>query len=403
MLLRLFSTFMLMTLLAFGPGIAAAQDVAPADAELRSETGGAQTLEDILARQRGEAVDDSFRRDAVGSDNSAAGIAAQLGTLGGKSDAEVYRALRYGSADVKVSARGAATAVLIQDGGMSWLKFRSGALTKFGSYMLLGMLIVLASFYFLRGKIRIDGEKTGNTVTRFNGLERFGHWLLAGSFILLGITGLITLFGRLLIIPLIGKDAFATVALAGKWVHNNVAWAFMLGLLLVFVIWILENIPNRGDLRWLAKGGGLFSKGVHPPAKKFNAGQKIIFWSVIILGVSISISGLSMLFPFQLPMFAKTFALINTTGLPQLFGMADLPEILAPHQEMQFSQIWHAVVAFVFIAIILAHIYLGSVGMEGAFDAMGSGEVDTQWAKEHHSIWYDEVVSNTDADPDKAK
>jgi len=403
MLLRLFSTLLLMVLLAFGSGSASAQNTAQSDAEPRSETGGAQTLTDIMARQNGEKVDDYFRRNADGSGNTAAGIADQLGTLGGTSDAELYRALRYGSADITVSARGAAAEVIIQDGGMNWLKFRSGPLIKVGGYLLVGMLITLASFYFLRGKIRIDGAKTGHKLLRFNSLERFGHWLLAGSFILLGITGLITLFGRMFIIPLIGKEAFATIAEAGKWVHNNVAWAFMLGLLLVFLMWVLENIPNRDDLRWLAKGGGLFSKGVHPPARKFNAGQKIIFWAVVILGASISISGLSMLFPFQLPMFAKTFALVNDTGVLQLLGMSALPETLAPHQEMQYSQIWHTIVAFIFIAIILAHIYLGSVGMEGAFDAMGSGEVETQWAKEHHSIWYDDVVRETGVDPDKAK
>ncbi|MEL6418469.1 MAG: formate dehydrogenase subunit gamma [Pseudomonadota bacterium] len=377
-----------------------ANAVNQADTVDRSATGGAQTLEDILARQRGEKLDDSFRRDDIGNPDTAAGIAAQLGTLGGASDSEVYRALRYGSANVNVSNNGPAADVLIQDSGMAWLEFRQGPLKTYGGYLMLGTLGLLVLFYLLRGKIRIDGTKTGRTITRFSGIERFAHWLMAGSFILLGITGLISLFGRLYLIPVFGKDAFATVAIGSKWIHNNVAWGFMVGLALAFVFWVIHNLPSRTDLVWIAKGGGLFVKGVHPPAKKFNAGQKVIFWSVMILGASIAASGLSLLFPFELPMFAKTFAILNQTGMPQALGFGVLPEVMAPHQEMQLAQAWHAIVSFVLMAIVIAHIYIGSVGMEGAFDAMGSGEVEEQWAKEHHSIWYEEERTKAEKAPD---
>jgi formate dehydrogenase subunit gamma len=344
-----------------------------------------------MARQRGEKVDLSHRATNTGSPDNAAGIAAQLGTLGGASDAEVFRALRYGSADITVSSRSPAADVLIQDGGMWWLDVRQGPLLKYGAWSMGGMLIVLALFFLLRGRIRIDGEKTGRTILRFSGFERFGHWLFAGSFILLAISGLITLFGRKVLIPLFGHETFSMLAIASKWVHNNVAWAFMAGLAIIIVNWTLHNIPNRHDLKWLAVGGGLFSKGVHPPARKFNAGQKMIFWACVVLGLSISASGLSLLFPFELPMFAKTFGILNDIGAPGWVGLAPLPEQLAPHEEMQFAQLWHSIVAFGFIAIILAHIYLGSIGMEGAFDAMGSGEVEEQWAKEHHGLWVEEV------------
>ena len=357
----------------------------------RSATGGAQTLEDILARQRGEKIDDSFRLSATGNPDDAAGMAGQLGTLGGASDAEVWRALRYGLEDVTVSAGGPEARVLIQDSGMWWLEFRKGPLATYGAWLLGGTLALLALFYLIRGRIRIDGQKTGRTVTRFQAVERFAHWLMAGSFIVLAITGLVVLFGRMAIIPLLGHEAFSTIAVASKWVHNNISWAFMLGLVMAFFLWVGHNIPNRADLKWLAVGGGIFTKGVHPPARKFNAGQKMIFWSVILLGASISASGLSLLFPFELPMFAKTFTILNDMGLPQIVGLGPLPETLAPHEEMQLATLWHAIVAFVLIAIILAHIYIGSVGMEGAFDAMGSGEVEEQWAREHHGLWLEEL------------
>lgn len=382
---------------------AMAQETPDTSAPDRSATGGAQTLEDILARQRGEQVDSSFRRNATGNPEGAAGMASQLGTLGGASDAEVWRALRYGLEDVKVSAGGPEARVLIQDSGMWWLQFRRGPLATYGAWLLGGTLALLVLFYLIRGRIRIDGEKTGRTVTRFQAVERFGHWLMAGSFVVLAITGLLVLFGRMAIIPLLGLEAFSTLAAGSKWVHNNISWAFMLGLVMVFVMWVLHNIPNRTDLKWLAVGGGIFTKGVHPPAKKFNAGQKLIFWAVIVFGASISVSGLSLLFPFELPMFAKTFQILNDTGLPQAVGYGALPETLAPHEEMQFATLWHTIMAFALTAIILAHIYIGSVGMEGAFDAMGSGEVEEQWAREHHGLWLEDLQEKGHAPaPDKA-
>lgn len=364
-----------------------AQEAAPVD---RSATGGAQTLEDILKRQEGLKIDDSFRSGLTGNPESAAATTEQLGTLGGASDPDLWRAYRYNTAAITTQARGPAAEVLIQDGGMRWLLFREGPLLTYGSALLGGMVVLLALFYLIRGRIRIDGEKTGRTILRFKAAERFAHWLLAGSFILLGITGLITLAGRKLFIPAFGHEAFATIAVASKWVHNNVSWAFMLALVLVFVFWVVHNLPDRTDINWILKGGGIFGGG-HPPAKKFNAGQKLIFWSVIVLGASISASGLSLLFPFELPMFAPTFEKLNALGLPQAVGLGELNATLAPHEEMQYAQLWHAIVSFVLMAIIIAHIYIGSVGMEGAYAAMGDGEVELQWAREHHSIWTAEV------------
>lgn len=385
---RLLYTLILSLLLA---APVAAQEATEAPQTDRSATGGATTLEDILARQRGEKVDNSYRHNNADKAPAPETYAPGLGPLGGASDAEVWRDLRFNEANVKVSAGGEKAKVLVQDGGMAWLQFRQGPLTTYGGWGLIGTLGLLVLFYLFRGRIRIDGEKTGRTVTRFQFIERFAHWLMAGSFVVLGITGLISLLGRKFLIPAFGHEAFAMIAVSGKWIHNNISWAFMLGLILAFVFWVVHNIPNKTDLKWLAVGGGIFKKGVHPPARKFNAGQKVIFWSVIILGASISASGLSLLFPFEIPMFAKTFAILNDLGLPQLVGYGALPTDLAPHEEMQLAQSWHAIISFVLMAIILAHIYIGSVGMEGAFDAMGSGEVEEQWAREHHSLWLEEL------------
>ena len=385
-----------------GPPVSAQEAGDTGAAEMpRAETGGAQTLEDILRRQRGEEIDDSFRRGAIGDPEHAAPSTDQLGTLGGASDPELWRALRYGEADITSQSRDPGAALLVQDSGMAWLQFREGPLRVNGGYFLFIVIVVLWLFYLARGRIMIEHGKAGVTIQRFKAVERFAHWLLAGSFILLAVTGLISLFGRKNLIPVIGKDAYSTIAEASKWIHNNVSWAFILALVMVFVLWVVHNLPSRHDIVWFAKGGGIIGTG-HPPAKKFNAGQKLIFWSVILLGGSIAASGLSLLFPFELQMFAPTFAKLNAFGIPALLGMEPLPEVLTPHAEMQLSQIWHAAVSFLLIGIVLAHIYIGSIGMEGAYDAMGSGEVDLNWAKEHHSLWVEEVQASSDAAPDAA-
>ena len=383
-MIRLFLTFVISVVLTISA-------MAQAPVVDRSATGGAQTLEDIIARQKGEVITDDFRRNATGDPNLAAGAAQQLGTLGGVSDPELWRALRYGSANLTVSAGGEVAQVLVQDGGMRWLLLRQGPVATYTAYGLGGIIALLAVFYLIRGRIRLDGEATGRTVTRFKAVERFAHWVLAWSFILLGVTGLYSLFGRTVLIPIFGKESFATIAMASKWVHNNVSWAFMISLVMIFILWVMHNIPDRTDLKWLAMGGGIFKKGVHPPAKKFNAGQKLIFWAVIILGASISASGLSLLFPYELPMFTATFVKLNALGIPELFGIEPFRTALAPQEEMQLSQLWHTVVASGLMIIIIAHIYIGSVGMEGAYDAMATGEVEEQWAREHHVLWLNEV------------
>ncbi|MEM7491281.1 MAG: formate dehydrogenase subunit gamma [Pseudomonadota bacterium] len=390
----------LLMMLAFAVPAAAQEAAAPTGGPTdplvidRTATGGAPTLEDILARQEALRVEDSARRADVTGEAPPA-PESELGTRGGASDSHLWRGVRFDDVDATASNRGPAATTLIQDGGMAWLQFRNGPLKVWGAWLLGGTVIVLGLFFLVRGRIRLHGERTGRTVTRFKAVERFGHWLLAGSFIALAVTGLLVLFGRVAIIPLLGHEAYAPIAVVSKWVHNNVAWAFMLALVLVFVMWVVHNLPRLEDLRWLMRGGGLFGGG-HVPARKFNAGQKLIFWSVIIGGASLSASGVSLLFPFEFPMFAKTFDVINATGLPQATGYGPLPVALSPQEEMQLAQAWHAIVAFGLTAIIFAHIYIGSVGMEGAYDAMGDGEVEETWALEHHSIWAEEAIAKRD-------
>ena len=257
----------------------------------------------------------------------------------------------------------ASAGALIKPENRSWAVLQGSTLYTLSIVAVVGMIALLAMFYLLRGKIRIDSGFAGRTILRFNWVERFAHWTLASTFIILALTGLNLIIGRGVIMPLIGENAFATLSAWGKIAHNYLAWPFMAALVMIFLLWIIHNVPNKLDLEWIKKGGGLFKKGVHPPASKFNAGQKVIFWSVVLGGAALSYTGVMLLFPAW-------------AGTPA---------------DWQFYQTIHALVAAALSAIVIAHIYIGSVGMEGAFDAMGSGEVDENWAKEHHSLWVEEV------------
>ena len=307
---------------------------------------------------------------------------ASTDVLGEDARTQFWEAVRHGARG-SVSIHDPNAAQLIQSEGDNWRAVRNGPISVYAAQAIIGMLLILAIFYMMRGRVTIAHGWSGWTVERFTDLERFGHWLVAGSFIVLGLSGLNMLYGRYVLLPLLGPEVFATLTSWGKVAHHYVAFAFMTGLALVFVMWVKHNFPSRVDINWALKGGGLVGTD-HPPAEKFNLGQKIIFWLVVLCGLSISLSGLSLLFPFQFSLFADTFAIMNAFGF-------DLPTDLTPLQEMQLSQVWHSSVSAVLIAVVVAHIYIGSMGMEGAFAAMGSGRVDLNWAKEHHSLWVEEM------------
>ncbi len=309
-----------------------------------------------------------------------------------------WRGVRSGTAG-RVSIPDPQAGILIQSEGEIWRSIRNGPVTAAGAWSMFVMLILLAVFYAWRGRIPLAGKPTRREVVRFNGIERFAHWMTAASFIVLALSGLNLLYGRYLFIPVVGKEAFAVITEAGKFLHNFVAFPFMAGLILMFALWVRHNVPTRVDLQWLRLGGGLLSDRHHPAAERFNAGQKAIFWIVILGGVSVSLSGVALLMPFAFPIFGKTFVFLN------LFGFG-LPDMLTPMQEMQLAQVWHAVVSLGLIVVMFAHIYIGTIGMEGAFQAMGSGKVDAAWAEQHHSLWAasaEESVTDDDSVPVAAR
>jgi formate dehydrogenase subunit gamma len=358
-------------------------------------TAGILTLSGAASAQQGSGVDPDIRERIDSSSDPMPGDQVPGGSLGVQSDSDLWRAIKGGSQG-NVSIKDSGAGVMVQQQGEAWRNIHNNTVPKIGAYMILGMIGLLGLFFALTGRMKIASGPAGITITRFTLLERAGHWLTAGSFIVLALTGLNILYGKSLLIPVIGKEAFAVITEAGKYLHNYVAFAFIAGLVFIFVHWVMHNIPNRHDLVWLAKGGGILVRGVHPPARKFNAGQKIIFWLTILGGASVSLSGWALLFPFTSNFMTGTFDIANAVGidLAALIGIAPPP--YTPLMEQQMNQVWHALMALFLTAVILAHIYIGTVGMEGGFDAMGTGEVDLNWAREHHNLWVEELEANLD-------
>jgi formate dehydrogenase subunit gamma len=256
--------------------------------------------------------------------------------------------------------------VLIQPAGRTWDYFHEVLLHWGGAIVILGTIAVLGVAYLIIGQLPISEGRSGRKVVRFGAIERFAHWLTAASFVVLGLTGLNITFGKVLLLPVIGPDAFSSVSQWGKYIHNFTSAAFVVGLVLIIVIFFRDNLPAKVDIDWIKQGGG-FIKSKHAPSGRFNFGEKLVYWLSLLAGVAVSVSGLLLLFPF-------------------FFGT----DIL----DMQLAQVVHAIVAILFVALILAHIYIGTLGMEGAFEAMDTGEVDLNWAKEHHDLWIAQQLAN---------
>ena len=254
--------------------------------------------------------------------------------------------------------------------GRDWRHFHEVTLRWLGAITILGMVVLLVVFYLARGMIRLESRRSGRTIVRFNAVERFVHWLTAACFVVLAITGLNITFGKLLLLPLMSPQAFTDWSEWAKYAHNYLSFPFTLGVVLIFFMWIAGNIPNRVDWEWIRRGGGMVGHD-HPPAYKFNAGQKAIYWLQVLAGTAMVISGYVLIFPFY----------GTNVG------------------DMEVAQVVHGVIAMLFIALMIAHIYIGTIGMEGAFEAMGSGEVDVNWAKEHHSLWLNEELADSREGP----
>jgi formate dehydrogenase subunit gamma len=293
-------------------------------------------------------------------------------------NADVWRTVRSG--DTKgsyTSIPGRETEVLVQQqarfpgqsgmttAGEAWRKFRNGPITFYGGWLVVLVLAVLAAIYFALGPVKLHEKPSGRLIERFTLAERWAHWTVAITFCILGVSGLILLFGKYVLLPIFGQPIFGWLGNLSKNLHNFVAPLFIVSLLVFIVMYVKDNLPERGDLKWLMNGWKLF-KGEHMPSGRFNAGEKVWFWGgVVVLCLILTVSGVVLLFP--------NFDQVRAT--------------------MQQASVVHAIAAVLVIAFAFGHIYLGTIGLEGAYGNMRNGMTDETWAKEHHEYWYNDVKS----------
>jgi formate dehydrogenase subunit gamma len=282
-------------------------------------------------------------------------------------NAPLWREVRSGSIDSNITTqvRGRETNVLINAKGEDWRQFRNGPVTLIGGAILLVVALAIWAFYRWRGTIKLSEPPAGRLIQRFTEWERLNHWTVAISFVVLGVSGLIMFFGKYVLLPVLGYTLFSWLAKIAITLHNFVGPVFFVAIIALFLTFLKKNGWQPYDFTWLKKGGGLAS-GEHVPAGFFNAGEKLWFWGgLTLLGLLVSCSG-----------FVLDFANFDQT-----------------RNTMQLANMVHSIGALLFVTGSFGHIYIGTVGMEGAYAAMRTGLVDESWAKEHHELWYNDLKS----------
>ena len=281
-------------------------------------------------------------------------------------NAPVWRGVRQEGQEHYTSIKGRETGVLIQSAGETWRRIRNGPMTFYGGWLVVLVVAAILGFYAWKGPVKLHDRPTGRLLRRFSDFERVVHWSVAISFCVLGLSGLIMLFGKHVLLPVFGYTLFGWLTALSKNLHNFIAPIFIVSVVVMIFMWLRDNLPRSYDWQWFRGFWGFFTRGEHIPSGRFNAGEKVWFWAgVIVLSVIVTWSGLILLFPN----FDQTRA------------------------TMQEAWIWHAAAAIIYIAMSLGHIYMGTIGVEGAYRNMREGVTDETWAREHHSIWYDEVKS----------
>jgi formate dehydrogenase subunit gamma len=259
------------------------------------------------------------------------------------------------------TVKGQETNVLIQSGGQSWREWRNGPVKVLGAIMVLGVLGALLAYQLIKGGSKLQ-HRTGRKILRWSTADRVLHWYVAVTFLVLTITGLSLLWGRHVLIPVFGKEGFAAWANLAKPIHDYLSLAFVAGLVVMLVKFFHHSLPAKYDLQWLKQVGGYLDDS-HPPAGFVNAGEKMFYWTLVIAGAGLVVSGFWLLFP--------------NLGFDRA--------------AMQTANIAHGVTSLILITFVCLHIYLGTLGSEGAFEGMVTGYVDEGWAHQHHSVWFDEV------------
>ncbi|RYF81344.1 MAG: formate dehydrogenase subunit gamma [Comamonadaceae bacterium] len=305
-------------------------------------------------------------------DSNAARMRSQPGN-----NAPFWRSVREsGEVSGVTSLPGVEKGVLIQrfvqypgsdftNAGEAWRQVRNRIIIPYGGSLMLIVLVAIALFYLGRGALGHAHAEGGRRIERFTPFERAAHWLNAIAFVLLAISGVVMAFGKFFLLPVLGSTIFGTLTYGLKTLHNFVGPLFAVSLVVIIFTFVRDNMPRAWDWNWIKKGGGMFG-GEEVPSHRFNAGEKLIFWGgVFVLGLTVVASGVV---------------------LDHL-----IPNLAYTRGTMQVAHLFHAIGAVLMMCAFFGHIYLGTIGMRGAYSAMRTGYVSEGWAKEHHELWYEDI------------
>ncbi len=275
---------------------------------------------------------------------------------------DLWRDLR-GSYQGKSQVQGVDTGILIADGGERWRQYRTNTLVPYSTAIFGGMIGIFILYRLFRGKIQLEDGRSGRLIRRYTSAEITVHWIMAITFVTLALTGLILLYGRWVLIPLLGPAGFSITATVAKNVHNYVGLLFTAIVPIAFFLYLKDSLFNlKVDGKWFMRAGGYLGGG-EPSSEKVNAGQKSWYWVAMLGGVVLIVTGLILNFPnFQ-----------------------------QGRELMQWSHLFHTITAVGVTAFFFVHLYLATIGVEGAFESMVDGHVDENWAKQHHDLWYREA------------
>ena len=288
--------------------------------------------------------------------------------------AELWREVRQRDGEVTgiSQVRSPGANVLVNVSGQAWREYRMQELIPKAGAAILIVLCVIVVFRLLRGRIMLESGRSGLRILRFTTNQRIAHWTTAILFVVLGLTGLTLLLGRSFLIPVFGAQGFGVIANGAKFLHDYLGPVFMFSLTWLFILFVRDNVPSlKIDLQWLLKGGGLFGKHAH--AARYNAGEKLWFWLASIVGLAVIISGMVLDFPI----FGQTRA------------------------TMEFYHWVHSIGAIILVVVSFGHIYMGTAALEATFEVMQTGYCDSNWAKEHHDLWYEEVKDSAEPVPEQ--
>jgi formate dehydrogenase subunit gamma len=251
--------------------------------------------------------------------------------------------------------------------GEAWRQVRNRWIVPFGGSLLLIALVAIGIYYFTKGPLGdpID-PNAPRRIERFTPFERAAHWTNAIAFVILAVTGIVMAFGRLFMLPWMGGTLFGGLTYALKTVHNFVGPLFVVSLVVVIVTFARDELWRRWDGAWMRSSVHILKGGHEPASHRFNAGEKVVFWlGVVLFGLVVAASGLV---------------------LDRL-----MPGMDFTRGQMQVAHMVHAVLAVGMMVLIGVHIYLGTVGVRGAYTAMRGGWVDERWAQEHHALWAEDI------------